>query len=225
MKSGRLVNFSLMLCILCGGFLFADQLPLPYGAKILPGGDLEVNGAIVRRQAREIALPCRFVLAEGALEVIVSKPDGRMHETLLCTDIAAVQVQALLYLLGAENGSRLPEQGRQGDLIDLFIEWQDDEGKPQRQPVEYWIIDTQTGKNLKQEGWVFVGSTVHNGAFLADLEGNIVINYSVGSTVLDSPNPAAMDDDTLHVVDARKKQPQEQNKPMLVLKPRQVKKR
>jgi len=220
MKLMNTVNFLWVLCVLYCGVLFGQEASLPYGARLLPNGDFELNGTILRKQAREIALPCRFVLSEGALEVIVAKPDGRMHETLLCTDIAAVQVQAMLYLLGAENGSRLPEQGRQGDIIDLFVEWQDDKGQTQRQRIEYWIMDTRSGKNLEPAGWVFVGSTLRNGVFQADYEGNVVINYSVGATVLDSPDPAARDDDTLHVVDARKKQPQEQHKPMLILKPR-----
>lgn len=200
--------------------LKGQDFPLPYGAKRLPDGNLELNGAIVRTAARELALPCRFVLTEGALEVILGKPDGRMHEALLCTEIPAVQVQTMLYLLNAENGFRLPgEKGKQGDLIDLFIEWKDAQGNSQREPIENWIVDTRTGKNLIPQGWVFVGSTVRNGAFQADREGNIVINYSIGSTVLDSPDPDS-NDDTIHIVDASKVQPPAGTNIFLIMKPR-----
>ena len=212
--------FQLILSLLPALLLRGQDARLPYGAKRLPDGNLELNGAIVRIAARELALPCRFVLKEGALEVILGKPDGRMHEALLCTEIAAVQVQTMLYLLGAENGFRLPgEKGRQGDLIDLFIEWKDAQGKLVREPVENWIVDTRTGKNLEPHGWVFVGSSVKNGAFQADAEGNVVINYSVGSTVLDSPDPGS-DDDTIHIVDASKAQPPPETAIFLVMKPR-----
>lgn len=213
-------SLQLILSLLPVLLLRGQEIPLPYGAKRLPDGNLELNGAIVRSAAHELALPCRFVLKEGALEVILGKPDGRMHEALLCTDIPAVQVQTMLYLLGAENGFRQPnEKGRQGDLIDLFIEWKDAQGNFQREPVEQWIVDTRTGKNLAQKGWVFVGSSVKNGAFQADAEGNIVINYSIGATVLDSPDPAS-DDDTLHIVDAGKTQPPSETAIFLVMKPR-----
>jgi hypothetical protein len=212
--------FQLILLLLPALLLRGQDARLPYGVKRLPDGNLELNGAIVRTAARELALPCRFVLKEGALEVILGKPDGRMHEALLCTEIAAVQVQTMLYLLGAENGFRLPgEKGRQGDLIDLFIEWKDAQGKLVREPVENWIVDTRTGKNLEPHGWVFVGSSVKNGAFQADAEGNVVINYSVGSTVLDSPDPGS-DDDTIHIVDASKAQPPPETAIFLVMKPR-----
>ena len=162
--------------------------------------------AIVRTAARELALPCRFVLKEGALEVILGKPDGRMHEALLCTEIAAVQVQTMLYLLGAENGFRLPgEKGRQGDLIDLFIEWKDAQGKLVREPVENWIVDTRTGKNLEPHGWVFVGSSVKNGA--SGRCGGQCRYQLLGRVYRSGQSDYGSDDDTIHIVDASKAQP------------------
>ena len=47
-------------------------------------------------------------------------------------------------------------------------------------------------------------------------EGNIVINWSQGATVLDSPDPQS-EDDTLHSVNATKPQPADI---MVVIKPR-----
>lgn len=214
--------FQLVLCLLLilPMLLTGQDVPLPYGVKRLPDGNLDLNGAVVRTAARELALPCHFVLKEGALEVILGKPDGRMHEALLCTEIPAVQVQTMLYLLGAENGFRLPGKGKQGDLIDLFIEWRDAQDKLCREPIENWIVDTRTGKNLAQQGWVFVGSVVRDGTFLADAEGNVVINYSIGATVLDSPDPGSHDD-TIHIVDASKAQPPAETSVLLIMKPRQ----
>lgn len=199
--------------------LSGQEQRLPYGVKRLPDGNLELNGAILRTTERELVLPCRFVLKEGALEVILGKPDGRLHEALLCSEIPAIQVQTMLYLLGAENGFRLNDgKNKQGDLIDLFIEWQDPQGKTHREAVENWIVDTRTGKNLLPQGWVFVGSTLQNGVFQADAEGNIVINYSIGASVLDSPDPAS-DDDTIHIVDAGKAQSAPETPVFLIMKP------
>lgn len=214
------INFLFFLLFLPLALHLAGQnQALPYAAKRLPDGNFELNGAIVRSTAGELALPCRFVIEEGALEVILGKPDGRMHEALLCTEIPAVQVQTMLYLLGAENGFRQPDDnGRgQGDLIDLFIEYTSAKGEQLREPLENWIVDTRTGKNLVSCGWVFVGSTVRNGIFQADAEGNIVINYSIGATVLDSPDPNS-DDDTIHIVDASKAQPPADSTIFLIMK-------
>jgi hypothetical protein len=217
---GLFFQLLLLLPALLLPALYGQGGQLPYGAKRLPGGNFELNGAILRAAERELALPCRFVLQEGALEVILGKPDGRMHEALLCTEIPAVQVQTMLYLLNAENGFRLPsDKGRQGDLIDLFIEYKNPQGGLEREPLENWIVDTRTGKNLIPLGWVFVGSTVRNGVFQADAEGNVVINYSVGATILDSPDPDSLDD-TIHIVDAVKAQPPPETTVFLIMKVR-----
>lgn len=131
-----------------------------------------------------------------------------------------MQIQTLLYLLDANNGPRLKAQfEKQGDIVDIDIEWKDDEGKSHRDPIESWIACNKTGKPMPRIGWVFVGSTIQNGVFQADAEGNIVINWSVGATVLDSPDPDS-EDDTLHSVYIGKKQPVKYPDVTIVIVPR-----
>ena len=60
--------FQLILLLLPALLLRGQDARLPYGVKRLPDGNLELNGAIARTAARELALPCRFVLKEGALK-------------------------------------------------------------------------------------------------------------------------------------------------------------
>ena len=150
---------------------------------------------LLHRRDRSISFPVEFVEQVSVLEVIVATPEGRLHESLLKADISPLQLQTMLYLLGLSNGPRLDtETLRQGDLVDLDIEWTDANGIRQREPIEAWIIDGRTQAPMKREGWVFVGSGIRNDVFLADSEGNICISYSVGSTILDIPDPAGADD-------------------------------
>lgn len=205
----------LLICLLCALSLFAE---LPAGVKKLPNGDLLVAGITVRRQGRELAFPGSFNLKAGALEVIIALPGGRVHEALLTTNIPAIQIQTMLYLLGAKNGARLPGQSiQQGTLTDIFIEWHDKDGVLSRKPVELWMTDRRTAKPAKPIGWTFVGSVVRDGTFLADAEGNVCLNYSVGSTVLDLPDPESLEDDTLHTVNLEMPQP---DNITIVIKPR-----
>ncbi len=200
-------NIILFIAAMCFSLSALAQEKLPPGVKRLENGDLKVDDIILRVKQRELAFPAKFELQEGALEVIVAKPDGRLHETLLVTKSSALQIQTLLYLLDASNGPRLKTQfEKQGDIVDIDIEWKDDEGTSHRDPIESWIASNKTGKPIPRIGWVFVGSTIQNGVFQADAEGNIVINWSVGATVLDFPDPDS-EDDTLHSVYIGKKQP------------------
>ena len=191
---------------------------LPAGVKKMPDGTLLVAGITIRPEAKELAFPAEFNLESGALEVIIAQPHGRVHEALLVTKISALQIQAMLYAIGAKNGARLPNQATpQGTLVDIFIEWKDEKGALQRKPVENWMLDRRTEKPAVPQGWAFVGSVVKEGRFLADAEGNVVLNYSVGSTILDLPDKESLEDDTLHTVNTDLKQPEDIT---VVFKPR-----
>lgn len=194
---------------------------LPKGIVRLPDGNYRLEGIVIRVAQGELAFPAKFALKEGALEVIVARPEGRLHETLLVTEEKAVLIQTALYLLKARNGARSGDKPplRQGTLVDIDIEWKDDAGKSRREPIESWIYDLRTHEPMKRIGWVFVGSGIHQGRFLADAEGNVVINWSQGATVLDSPDPES-ENDTLHVVNMGKSQPTKHPEVMVVMKPR-----
>lgn len=196
--------------------LYADKLP--DGITALPNGDFQVGKITVRRVARELALPGKFNLNNGALEVVIARPEGRVHEALLVTEASGLQIQAMLYALGAKNGQRLAGGNMpQGTLVDILIEWKDNAGKVVRQPVEEWILDGRTNRKSSPIGWVFVGSAVQNGKFQADVEGNIAINYSSGATILDLPDKDSTADDTLFSVNPELFQPTDL---LIIIKPR-----
>lgn len=166
----------------------------------LPNGDVQVGDILVHRREREISFPAEFVPGIFDLEVIVATPAGRLHETLLKADISPLQLQALFYLLDLNNGPRLPGGAiPRGDLVDIDVAWTDPEGARHRAPIESWILDSRTGQPMERIGWVFVGSGMKDGEFLAEAEGNICINYSVGSTILDIPDQAGRDDSIFKV--------------------------
>ncbi len=161
----------------------------------LPNGDTQVGTIILHRQEREISFPAEFLPGVNELEVVIATPNGRLHESLLKADIGPVQLQFTLYALGLNNGLRIATEAiPRGDLVDLDVAWTDAAGQRHREPLESWILDGRTGQPMARIGWVFVGSGMKDGIFLADEEGNICLNYSVGSTILDIPDEAGMDD-------------------------------
>jgi len=150
---------------------------------------------------RSVSFPATMNLAEGVLEVIIATPRGRLHEALLKADVSPMALQALLYTLDLNNGPRRQDStARRGDLVDIDLEFTAADGMTVREPVESFIRDTRTGKPKVRTGWVFVGSTMRDGVFLAEEEGNLCINYSVGATLFDNPDDDATDD-TVHVVE------------------------
>ena len=75
MKTVRLAWLVFGLCVMC---LAQPSGKLPAGVKRLDDGNLQVGDIVVRVAKGELAFPARFELQEGALEVIIAKPNGRL---------------------------------------------------------------------------------------------------------------------------------------------------
>ncbi|MBN2450694.1 MAG: hypothetical protein JXR77_09910 [Lentisphaeria bacterium] len=206
---------SLCACALRAAAGAEGALPAPAARETALAAGIRVDPA-----ARTVSFAGVRNLAEGVLEVIVATPKGRLHEALFKADVSPLKLQAVLYTLDLDNGPRLAGQdARRGDLVDIDIEYRDAEGKTVREPVENWIVDTASGKPMVRTGWVFTGSVMRDGAFLAEEEGNICINYSVGSTILDSPDPRSVDD-TIHTVNGGRADPPVGTPVTIILTPR-----
>lgn len=181
----------------------------PTPVEMLADGAARIGGITVDPRTRAVAFPATLNagLTAGVLEVIIATPKGRLHEALVQADISPLTLQSCLYLLKLSNGPRLTDStGRRGDLLDIDLEYTAADGKVVREPVENWIRDTRTGEALQRLGWVFTGTTLRDGVFLAEAEGNICINYSVGSTILDSADPQSADD-TIHALEPSRTDP------------------
>lgn len=163
--------------------------------RALPNGDIVLGKVRLHREKGCLSFPAKVELDSGVLEVVIATPEGRIHETLLVTDALPLHLQTMLYLLGAKNGPRLPDKhGRQGDLIDIDVQWTNAKGDKVREPLENWIRNTETKSPMQRIGWVFTGSNFSDGQLVADIEGNLVVCYSVGATVLDIPSTKGDDD-------------------------------
>lgn len=197
-----------------------DTADAPVRCEELANGDIRLGEVLLHRRTREISFPAAVNLSKGILEVLIATPGGRLHESLLCSPARPLHLQTLLYLLDLHNGPRLPDaEGRQGAILDIDLEWRDADDKPVREPVEQWVLDQRTHEPMQRHGWVFVGSAIADGVFLADAEGNLVITYSPAATVLDIPDVAG-NDDTMFIINESKARPREGTALRVILSPR-----
>lgn len=209
--------FGIMVAMALAGALRAAETPpapapadADSGLERLPNGDVRLGAITLHRERRQISFAASVAMAAGPAEVLIATPEGRLHESLLKADARPLHLQVLLYLLDQNNGLRVPVRERatrQGDLLDIDLEWTTADGKTVTAPVEHFIRDNRTGKPMARQGWVFVGTVVREGVPLADLEGNLVLLWSQGNTVLDCPDPQADDDTLFSVNDERKELP------------------
>jgi hypothetical protein len=91
----------------------------------------------------KLLLKAQVVLREGLLEMFLCPKQTKEHEAIVSLDGKMHIIHAGLLALGAEPGS--PVQFRpeytppRGPKIDIYVNWKDEEGKPQRMKAQQWI--------------------------------------------------------------------------------------
>ncbi|MFM2171088.1 MAG: hypothetical protein RI957_1317 [Verrucomicrobiota bacterium] len=152
-------------------------------------------------KTRQVRIPCSVNMNDGLLEFAVVHENGKIHESLLITQCSPTDINVVmkllryvaseeLYAIEKEPGvltDRFPEVAeatKKAARVNLSIEWQQD-GKAQKAALADWIIQAATNKPMNQEPWVYGGSMVYDGAFLAEQTGDIAsIFVSRGSLLL-----------------------------------------
>jgi hypothetical protein len=130
------------------------------------------------------------------LEMLVTAPDSREHESLVMASIKPSNLHAALLAAGLEAGKPITrdDTGKMlpatGDPIRVFVaiikENQTD--APVFVPIEEWVIHVESGKKLSDSndwhGVVFAGSIMGRHGYAADRAGTLVSLTSFGNEVV-----------------------------------------
>jgi len=147
---------------------------------------------------REITFPAEFNMNRGLIETILVGPQGRLHETILKTDALPAYIQTSLLLLGLECGQNM-ELGNyntvpEGDSLLVYAIWTDTLGVTHEERVERLVWNTPQKREMLKTHWIFLGSKIVNGQFMAGLDQNIMRTYHDPFTIIHNPLPTITDD-------------------------------
>ena len=187
--------FFILLPLLFSISFYAQDAELlkKIGARKDKDGNILLGKAFIRKDDRSISFPGRINVREGVIEVLVSTPRGRMHESLIVTELDPLQLQMALILAGYDNGDIT-----RGAPFHIEIIY----GKSRRINVDEWLYDSTAGKPKEKGTYVFVGSSFKDKQCLASLEGNLInINSLDKNTIL---NAALSPKSALHEYIVRK---------------------
>lgn len=139
---------------------------------------------------REISLPVTVNMREGGpIEYLLVHENGKTHESVFTTEVSPLHLQIVMKLLKFQPGNGdvfnrlLPpealeneggEEADRGDLLRVrFLE----EGKEGVTPASSVILDGENSKPMSDGPWVYTGSKLEGGTFLAEGEGSIIAIY------------------------------------------------
>ena len=155
--------------------------------RMIAPGIFEIDGCRILKNENRIEFPAEVNMDNGLLEYVLVGTSGKLHESLLRTRVSPYAIQISMLLLGLEGSmDPLAEQGQDkvpgGDRIQIWVSWKDKDNE-RSVPVEQWIA-----RGNEPDGaipWVFTGSVVMDGVFLAQVEKSIIAVYHDPTALID----------------------------------------
>jgi hypothetical protein len=156
--------------------------------KMLQPGIFEIGGCTIIKEQNRVEFPATVNMQEGLLEYLLVSSAGKLHESLLQTKIEPYALQIALLLTGLEGGGANPlvRQGQpdkpEGDLINIWLSWAEN-GQEKKIRVEQCIL--ADNKVVDEIPWVFTGSVINDGVFMAQVEKSIIAVYHDPTALID----------------------------------------
>jgi hypothetical protein len=182
-------------------------------------GVFQIGSLRIDKEQRTVSFPGKLNMADGALEYLLVTPGGATHESLLVTEIQPSDLHLAMLLLGAKGAGLLaPAPGDappaqinreylqrapklKGDPIQIAVKWKTG-GAEKTCAVEDWLRDAKSQKPAKRGPWIYTGSMIKDGKFLAQIEGTFAALVTLPSALINNPREHN-DDDSAWEVNAK----------------------
>jgi hypothetical protein len=165
-------------------------------------GRFQIGRVTLDKESRSVTFPATVNMTEAIVEYVVVTPDGKVHESLLRTEASPRDIHVAMLLLDAKGSTNaVPEDPLKpipGDPVIIEVSWKDKD-REKRLRVEELILNTQLKTNLTKGVWIYNGSRIENGAFMAEREGSIVSLITDPFALVNNPRPGRDNDDLCEV--------------------------
>ena len=163
-------------------------------------GIYEVGKVRLDQKALSISFPGKLNMKRGLLEYLLVNPKGSAHESLLATDVGANDIHVAMLLLGAKGGAitadappaQLDAQYFRtapkltGDTVFITVKWKEKDVEKSA-PIEDWLFNETDRKAIEHGPWIYNGSMLYEGHFLAQDEGNLIALVTNPTALINNP--------------------------------------
>lgn len=175
-------------------------------------GVFDVGKVRLDQKARCISFPGVLKMKRGLLEYLLVNPKGSVHESLLVTEVEANEIHVAMLLLGAKGGGVTavapPERldadylraapKLMGDSVLISVKWKEND-VDKNAPVEDWLFNESAKKEIVHGPWIYNGSILLEGRFLAQSEGNLVALVTSPTALVNNPREGKDNDQMWNV--------------------------
>lgn len=184
--------------------------PVTPSVKKLDATRYQIGEVIFDQKSREIRFPTKVNMTEGLLEYLIVHQNGKVHESLLSTEVSPTHLNLAftllrytpskeLYPLPNETGGTssnypdVPADVKAAARVSVEVEWTED-GKTRRIPVNEWIQHAVKLTSMPAGPWVYGGSAFNGGIFAAESSGDIAAIFLSMEALVNYPGDDNNDD-------------------------------
>lgn len=177
-----------------------NALAKPSIKEVSPGV-YEVGLAKLDKQAKTVSFPATINMRDGIVEYWLVNTGGKVHESVLKTDVQPYHIHVAMLLLGAKGRPNLTAKERvedketYGDTVALWVEWTDEKGTKVKKRAEELVNDVSRKALMTKGDWTYNGSWIFNGTFVAQRELSIVSTIHDHDALINNPRPKREEDD------------------------------
>ncbi len=215
-----MIRRSTLLCLTASLSIATAQERAPVEPTLLPAPDqpvapvkptvekldetrYQVGKIIFDQKTREIRFPAKVNMVKGSLEFLLVHENGKVHESLLMTDISPTHLNLAftllryppsreLYALPNDHGGasneypEVPPDVKAGARIAIDLEWKEGE-KIKRLPAHNLIQHTVKTTAMPAGPWLYGGSEFYDGKFAPETSGDIIAIFTTNSALINYP--------------------------------------
>ena len=170
----------------------------PPALKRIAEGVFELGQVRLDKTKRLASFPGFVNMNAGAMEYALVGSNGKIHESVLRTDIEPVHLHTAMLLLGVRDRTPRVTAGQMppapaGDEVLISFEWQSD-GRTNRLRIEDCVRNTETDQVMARGPWIYNGSRIVEGRFLADDARSFVSIMEDVDALINNPRPGHEND-------------------------------
>ncbi len=180
-------------------FLRGDSGSYPKISEI-DSGRYQFGDILIDKKKRQFALPAICNQTSGLIEYALVHENGKTHESLFRTKVSPKLIHATFLLL-KENPNpdffTLLENNRNLSKINslqILVEWEDNSSWV-KEDLNAMVRNEAVSRQLSENSFIFTGSRVIEGNYLAELDGSIVAVYHDNRATINSRDEHSSSDD------------------------------
>jgi hypothetical protein len=190
------------LCLSCLAALGGRAEDMPPASAVPSASDLPLKeiepGVFALGEIRldknngSIQFPAAVNMRDGMVEYWLVGAGGKLHESVLRTEIEPYQIHLAMLLLGAKT-AQYPDLFS-GDNIEIKVAWKADDKEVQH-PAEELVTNLETSKPMTAGHWGYTGSRMVEGFFIAQRDRSIVSIIEDFDALVNNPRPGRENDE------------------------------